>query len=106
MSELEAALARIPLLAGATGLTTTRLAGLTNVNHLVSVGDDRYVLRVPGEGTGEYINRVNEEVAARSAASATESAPEQRLMRIEIQASRKLRVIQIEDFEPNESSST
>jgi thiamine kinase-like enzyme len=49
---------------------TTRLAGLTNVNHLVVVGEDRFVLRVPGEGTSEYINRVEEEVAARSAAAA------------------------------------
>jgi thiamine kinase-like enzyme len=68
--ELDAAIARIPLLANASGLTTTRLAGLTNINHLVSVGDDRYVLRVPGEGTGEYISRADEEVAARSAAAA------------------------------------
>lgn len=70
MSALDAALARVPVLAAASGLTTTRLAGLTNVNHLVSVGDDRYVLRVPGEGTSEYINRADEEVAARSAAEA------------------------------------
>ncbi len=70
MSELEAAIARVPVLAAATGLTTARLAGLTNVNHLVSVGEDRYVLRVPGDGTSEYINRADEEVAARSAAAA------------------------------------
>ena len=50
--------------------TTSRLAGLTNVNHLVAIGDDRLVLRIPGEGTSEYINRVDEEVAARSAAAA------------------------------------
>ena len=53
---------------------TTRLAGLTNVNHLVTAGDERYVLRIPGEGTGEYINRVDEEVAARSAAAARVNA--------------------------------
>jgi thiamine kinase-like enzyme len=70
MSDLEAALARVPLLAAAKPLTTQRLAGLTNINHLVSIGGDRYVLRLPGEGTGEYINRVDEEVAARSAAAA------------------------------------
>jgi thiamine kinase-like enzyme len=73
MSDLEAALARVPIFAGAT-TATTRLAGLTNVNHLVVVGDDRFVLRVPGAGTGEYINRVEEEVAARSAASADVNA--------------------------------
>ena len=49
---------------------TSRLAGLTNVNHLVVVGNERFVLRIPGAGTGEYINRVEEEVAARSAAAA------------------------------------
>ena len=53
-----------------TDAAATRLAGLTNVNHLVETGRDRYVLRVPGEGTSEYINRVDEEVAARSAAAA------------------------------------
>ena len=68
MSDLDAAIGRVPLLASTHMLTTTRLAGLTNVNHLVAVGDDRYVLRLPGEGTGEYINRADEEVAARSAA--------------------------------------
>ncbi|MEP7112743.1 MAG: choline/ethanolamine kinase family protein [Ilumatobacteraceae bacterium] len=70
MSDLDSALGRVPLLANDRGRTTTRLAGLTNVNHLVSIGDDRYVLRIPGEGTSEYINRVDEEVAARSAAAA------------------------------------
>ncbi len=67
MSELSSFLQRAGL---PTDASTSRLAGLTNVNHLVSVGDDRYVLRIPGEGTGEYIKRVDEEVAARSAAAA------------------------------------
>jgi len=49
---------------------TTRLAGLTNVNHLVERDGERFVLRVPGAGTSEYIDRRNEEVAARSAAGA------------------------------------
>ena len=70
MSDLDAAIGRVPAFASTRDLTTTRLAGLTNVNHLVAVGDDRYVLRLPGEGTGEYINRADEEVAARSAAAA------------------------------------
>ena len=61
---------RVPIFGGAAGLTTTRLAGLTNINHLVVVGDERFVLRLPGEGTSEYINRGEEEVAARSAATA------------------------------------
>ena len=67
MSELSSFLQRAGLPIDA---STSRLAGLTNVNHLVVVGDDRYVLRIPGEGTSEYINRVDEEVAARSAAVA------------------------------------
>jgi thiamine kinase-like enzyme len=53
---------------------TSRLAGLTNVNHLVEVGEDGFVLRIPGVGTGEYINREEEEVAARSAAAADVNA--------------------------------
>ena len=70
MSDLDAAIRRVPLLANAAGVTTERLAGLTNINHVVTIGDARYVLRIPGAGTGEYINRVDEEVAARSAAAA------------------------------------
>jgi thiamine kinase-like enzyme len=73
MSDLAAALARIPLFAGvdpADGPAITRLAGLTNVNHLVALGGERYVLRIPGAGTSEYIDRVAEERAARSAAVA------------------------------------
>ncbi|HZX54409.1 MAG TPA: choline/ethanolamine kinase family protein, partial [Ilumatobacteraceae bacterium] len=74
MIDLETAIGRVPMLASATGITTKRLAGLTNVNHLVTAGDERFVLRIPGEGTGEYINRVDEEVAARSAAAARVNA--------------------------------
>ncbi len=73
MSDLEPALARVPIFANAS-TTTTRLAGLTNINHLVEVGEDGFVLRIPGAGTGEYINRVEEEVAARSAAAADVNA--------------------------------
>jgi thiamine kinase-like enzyme len=48
---------------------TTRLAGLTNVNHLVERNGEQFVLRIPGVGTSEYIDRTNEEVAARAAAA-------------------------------------
>ncbi len=64
------AVARIPLLAGSDGIAFSRLGGLTNLNYLVENGADRFVLRVPGEGTGEYIDRRLEAVAARSAAAA------------------------------------
>jgi len=70
MTELAAALARIPFLAHIDPATVTRLAGLTNVNYLVRHGDEQLVLRIPGAGTSEYIDRGAEEVAARSAATA------------------------------------
>lgn len=70
MTELSQALARIPLLADVDPSTVTRLAGLTNINYLVQRDDDRFVLRLPGAGTSEYIDRTAEEVAARSAADA------------------------------------
>jgi thiamine kinase-like enzyme len=70
MSSLEGALSRVPLFASVDPATVSRLAGLTNVNHLVEVGGARYVLRIPGTGTSEYIDRVAEETAARSAADA------------------------------------
>jgi thiamine kinase-like enzyme len=70
MDALAEALTRIPVLAGADATTATRLAGLTNVNHLVEHGGARYVVRLPGAGTGEYIDRRAEEVAALSAADA------------------------------------
>lgn len=67
MSELAAALTRAGFPADA---RTSRLAGLTNVNHLVEHDGAKFVLRVPGAGTSEYIDRRIEEVAARSAAAA------------------------------------
>ena len=70
MSQLDDALARVPFLAQTDPTSVTRLGGLTNVNYLVDTGSDRLVLRVPGAGTSEYIDRVAEEVAARSAAAA------------------------------------
>ena len=70
MTELGDALARIPLLTHVDPSTVTRLAGLTNVNYLAETDSERFVLRLPGTGTSEYIDRTSEEVAARSAAAA------------------------------------
>ena len=64
MSDFEAVFERVPWLRDAGPLQ--RLAGLTNLNY--RIGD--YVLRISGPGTSEYINRADEEVAARSAAAA------------------------------------
>ena len=62
--ELDAVYARVPWLAGAG--EPQRLAGLTNVNYRLGP----YVVRLPGAGTHEYIDRVAEERAARAAADA------------------------------------
>jgi len=70
MTDVASAFARVPFFAGLDPSAVVRLAGLTNVNYLVDTGTDRLVLRVPGAGTGEYIDRVAEEIAARSAATA------------------------------------
>jgi len=51
-------------------IDVTRLGGLTNLVFRVDHGGEQYVLRLPGKGTEEYINRVNEEQAARQAAKA------------------------------------
>ena len=59
------ALRAIPALAGYSG-PVERLGGLTN--KVYRVGD--HVLRIPGQGTEEYINRENEAVSARVAAEA------------------------------------
>jgi thiamine kinase-like enzyme len=67
---LTACLARIPFLTTADPINSRRLAGLTNINHLVSHAGEHYVVRVPGAGTSEYIDRAAEAIAARSAADA------------------------------------
>jgi thiamine kinase-like enzyme len=59
------ALASIPALADFSG-PLVRLGGLTN--QVYRAGN--FCLRIPGKGTGEYINRANEGIAAREAARA------------------------------------
>ena len=54
--------------------TAERLGGLTNLVYRVDVGEDRYVLRIPGKGTEEYIDRKVEIHNARIAAKAGVSA--------------------------------
>lgn len=72
LEEVRAALARIPAFGGlaAEARTVERLGGLTNRNYKIARGDERFVLRIPGEGTAEYIDRSTEAVAARIAAEA------------------------------------
>jgi thiamine kinase-like enzyme len=68
--DLAACLSRIPFLEALDPMSATRLAGLTNVNFLLDDGGLRAVVRVPGAGTSEYIDRATESVAAQSAAEA------------------------------------
>lgn len=77
MSDLATYLRRIPFLAGAasSAATAQRLAGLTNLNFLVESNGERFVVRVPGAGTAEYVNRQAECVAARAASDAGVNAP-------------------------------
>jgi len=53
---------------------TQRLGGLTNLVFKIDTGKDRYVLRIPGEGTEEYIDRAVEVHNAKVAAKAGVSA--------------------------------
>ena len=53
-----------------TEIEVRRLGGLTNLVFFVNLHGEQYVLRLPGKGTEEYINRGNEAQAAREAAKA------------------------------------
>ena len=54
--------------------TTQRLGGLTNLVYRIDTGAQRLVLRIPGKGTEEYIDRAVEMHNARVAAKAGVSA--------------------------------
>jgi thiamine kinase-like enzyme len=70
--EVVAALARIPLFEGLAEreMSAKRLGGLTNRNYKIDCPSGRFVLRLAGEGTSEYIDRAVEEHNARVAADA------------------------------------
>ncbi len=70
-------LGSLPLFAGrdAQELLVTRLGGLTNLVFRIDQGGQHYVLRIPGKGTEEYINRRHEAHAARECAR-VEVSPE------------------------------
>lgn len=55
-------------------ITLTRLGGLTNLVHLVEVEGSRVIVRIPGEGTEEYIDRAVEAQNAQAAFAAGVSA--------------------------------
>ena len=54
--------------------SASRLGGLTNLVFRIDTGKDRYVLRIPGKGTEQYIDRKVEIHNARVAARANVSA--------------------------------
>jgi thiamine kinase-like enzyme len=58
-----------------TRVTADRLGGLTNRNYKVVTPIGAFVLRVPGEGTSEYISRENESLAARITSEIAVNAP-------------------------------
>jgi thiamine kinase-like enzyme len=70
--QLAEALGRIPVFEGVDpeSARPERLGGLTNRNYRVSANGESYVLRIPGAGTSEYIDRAVEEHNARAAAAA------------------------------------
>ncbi len=74
--EVHQSLTAIPGFEGITqnDYSALRLGGLTNLVFRIETGKDRYVLRIPGEGTEVYIDRAvevhNAKVAARAGVSA------------------------------------
>lgn len=72
VDDVAAAIARIPLFEGVGPgeVSTERLGGLTNRNYRIDCPAGRFVLRLAGEGTSEYIDRTVEEHNARVAADA------------------------------------
>ena len=80
LKRVQQELERVPgfeaLEAGSYGVQ--RLGGLTNLVYRIDLGERRYVLRIPGKGTEEYIDRKVEMHNTRVAAQAVASAPEPR----------------------------
>jgi thiamine kinase-like enzyme len=76
LNQVHRVLTKIPEFAGFTSgsYRTERLGGLTNLVFRIDTGTDRYVLRIPGKGTEEYIDRAVEIHNARVAARADVSA--------------------------------
>lgn len=74
---IQDAMRRIPMLAGlgTSDVSAERLGGLTNRNYLLVTPKGKFVLRIPGEGTSEYISRKNEAHAARITSDIGVNAP-------------------------------
>lgn len=72
MERVYAALARVPLFENVRreAIEFERLGSLTNTSYKVITNDEAYVLRLPGKGTSDYIDRVAEEHNTRIASTA------------------------------------
>jgi thiamine kinase-like enzyme len=71
MDELSIIINRVPAWVNTSNIKIERIAGLTNANYQVSVGGERFVLRVSGQNTERLgINRHHEVAALRAAAEA------------------------------------
>jgi thiamine kinase-like enzyme len=68
--EVKRVLEGIPGLVATDHLAIERIGGLTNRNYKITLGDERYVLRLAGAGTSDYIDRAAEAHNARIAAAA------------------------------------
>ncbi len=75
MMDLEEAIDRISPMIDASLASATRLAGLTNINYRMSTTDGDVVVRIPGRGTSDYIDRHAEEIAALVTAQAGVNVP-------------------------------
>ncbi|GLS34960.1 choline/ethanolamine kinase [Mesorhizobium tianshanense] len=66
-TRLQDTLARVPQLRDfpLDQIAIVKVGGLTNRNYKITVGADSYVLRVPGEGTEQYVDRRADEQAGR-----------------------------------------
>jgi thiamine kinase-like enzyme len=69
-AEISRVLAGIPGLLATEDVAIERIGGLTNRNYKVTLGPERYVLRLAGAGTSDYIDRAAEAHNARVAAAA------------------------------------
>jgi thiamine kinase-like enzyme len=71
-----AALRNVPRFSALTiaGFTATRLGGLTNLVYRIELEGEKLIVRIPGEGTNEYISRTTELHNARLAAKSGVSA--------------------------------
>jgi len=76
MQEIREAWSQIPQLRDldADNVEVERLGGLTNLVYRLDLGDQRLILRIPGQGTEDYIDRAVEMHNARVAADAGVSA--------------------------------